>query len=92
MKGAFYLHQQTEKKLGMTGQEFLPLLLENAKLPLFGRCIRMEEEILDHYVRTIIASDSYENVVEGCKKVERVYSRSFANKPAFHIGRLLLYI
>ena len=33
-KGAFYIFINIEK-LGMTGQEFAPLLLENAKLPLF---------------------------------------------------------
>ena len=75
-KGAFYIFINIEK-LGMTGQEFAPLLLENAKVALvpgdvFGTAG-------DHSVRMSFAN-SYENVVEGCKRLKEFVEKLRRNK------------
>ena len=75
-KGAFYIFINIEK-LGMTGQEFAPLLLENAKVALVPGDIFGTEG--DHYVRMSFAN-SYENVVEGCKRLKEFVEKLRRNK------------
>mgnify|MGYP002534591277 FL=1 len=65
-KGAFYIFINIEK-LGMSGQEFAPLLLENAKVAMVPGDVFGSEG--DHYIRMSFAN-SYENVVEGCKRLK----------------------
>ena len=65
-KGAFYIFINIEK-LGMSGQEFAPLLLENAKEAMVPGDVFGSEG--DHYIRMSFAN-SYENVVEGCKRLK----------------------
>ena len=75
-KGAFYIFINIEK-LGMTGQEFAPLLLENAKVALVPGDVFGTEG--DHYVRMSFAN-SYENVVEGCKRLKEFVEKLRRNK------------
>ena len=75
-KGAFYIYINIEK-LGMTGQEFAPLLLENAKVALVPGDVFGTEG--DHYVRMSFAN-SYENVVEGCKRLKEFVEKLRRNK------------
>ena len=65
-KGAFYIFINIEK-LGMSGQEFAPLLLENAKVAMVPGDVFGSEG--DHYIRMSFAN-SYENVVEGFKRLK----------------------
>ena len=65
-EGAFYIFINIEK-LGMSGQEFAPLLLENAKVAMVPGDVFGSEG--DHYIRMSFAN-SYENVVEGCKRLK----------------------
>ena len=74
-KGAFYIFINIEK-LGMTGQEFAPLLLENAKVALVPGDVFGTEG--DHYVRMSFAN-SYENVVEGCKRLKEFVEKLRSN-------------
>ena len=75
-KGAFYIFINIEK-LGMTGQEFAPLLLENAKVALVPGDVFGTEG--DHYVRMSFAN-RYENVVEGCKRLKEFVEKLRRNK------------
>ena len=65
-KGAFYIFINIEK-IGMSGQEFAPLLLENAKVAMVPGDVFGSEG--DHYIRMSFAN-SYENVVERCKRLK----------------------
>ena len=74
-KGAFYIFINIEK-LGMTGQEFAPLLLENAKVAMVPGDVFGTEG--DHYIRMSFAN-SYENIVEGCKRLKEFVEKLRSN-------------
>lgn len=74
-KGAFYIFINIEK-LGMTGQEFAPLLLENAKVAMVPGDVFGTEG--DHYIRMSFAN-SYENIVEGCKRLKEFVEKLHSN-------------
>jgi len=74
-KGAFYIFINIEK-LGMTGQEFAPLLLENAKVAMVPGDVFGTEG--DHYIRLSFAN-SYENIVEGCKRLKEFVEKLRSN-------------
>ena len=72
-KGAFYIFINI-KKLGMTGDEFAPYLLENAKVALVPGSVFGPEG--KYYVRLSFAN-SYENIVEGCKRLAEACAKIY---------------
>mgnify|MGYP000444262187 CR=1 FL=1 len=65
-KGAFYIFINI-KKLGISGDEFAPYLLDHAKVAMVPGSVFGPEGTF--YVRMSFAN-SYENIVEGCRRLK----------------------